>query len=304
MTQANEEWTAHEAYEHMVWCEATVKKLRELSEEEALSWWENDCQKPDWLEIQPEDGESIDSFADRLEQEEFEWAETASVRNAEEIAAEEEHKKEARRALERGINWKRYRLEDVRFCQKTPEADRMVKSFQYGDHCGYIYLMKQFRPVRTQGGLRYQESPDGPHKIGATMRPFKMRSNELWRERGLLSVCEYATVVPFELEEALDLHFDEYRIKRGEERQKGQRKNKAGEIFRLPLAEVEAFKQTVAKVEKWVLLRVEAQLELEIFRAEAILARSEAAKAELSAAPPGRSILPPEGPPPPKRLRG
>src|SRR6266542_4477400 len=77
--------TAHDANEHMVWCEATVKKLRELSEEEALSWWENDCQKPDWLEIQPEDGESIDSFADRLEQEEFEWAETASVRNAEEI---------------------------------------------------------------------------------------------------------------------------------------------------------------------------------------------------------------------------
>jgi hypothetical protein len=275
MTQANEEWTAHEAYEHMVWCEATVKNLRELSEEEALSWWENDCQKPDWLEIHPEVWESIHSFADRLEQEEFEWAETASVRNAEEIAAEEEPEKDARRALERGINWKRYRLEHVRFCQKTAEADRMVRGFQYGLHCGYIYLMKQLRAVRRGNALRHEAGSDSLHKIGATMRPFKMRSNELWRERRLLSVCKYATVVPFELEDALQLHFDEYRIKRGEERQKGQRKNKAGETFRLPLPEVEAFNQTVAKMEKWVLLSVEAKLELEILRAEAILARSE-----------------------------
>jgi hypothetical protein len=302
MTQANEEWTAHEAYEHMVWCEATVKKLRELSEEEALSWWENDCQKPDWLEIQLEGGESIHSFADRLEQEEFEWAETASVRCAEEKAAEEEHKKEARRALERGINWKRYRLEDIRFCQKTSEADRMVRSFQYGDHCGYIYLMKQVRAVRRGNSLRLEGGPESLHKIGATMRPFKMRSKELWRER-LLSVCKYATAVPFELEKALHLHFDEFRIKRGKERQKGQRKNTAGETFKVPLPEVETFKETVAKVEKWVLLSVEAELELEIFRAEAILARSEAAKDVLSAASPGRSILQPEGPPPPKRLR-
>ena len=57
-----------------------------------------------------------------------------------------------------------------------------------------------------------------------------------------------------------------------------QRKTKAGETFRLPPPEVETFKQTVAKVEKWVLLSVEAKLELEILRAEAILARSEAAK--------------------------
>jgi hypothetical protein len=273
MTQATEEWSAHQAYEYMVWCEATVKKLRELSEEEARSWWEKDCQEPDWLEIQPEDVESIHSFADRLEQEEFEWAETASVRCAEEKAAEEEAKEKARRALERGINWKRYRLEQVRLCQKTAEADRMVKGVD-PLLWGFIYLMKQLRPVRTRGAIRYEEWPEGPHKIGATMRPFKMRSNELWRER-LLSVCKYATVVPFELEKALQLHFDEYRIKRGEERRKGQRKNKAGETFRLPLPEVEAFKQTVAKVEKWVLLSVEATLELEILRAEAILARSE-----------------------------
>src|SRR5260370_20879416 len=104
----------------MGWWEATVKKRRELSEEEALSWWENDCQKPDWLEIQPEDGESIHSFADRLEQEEFEWAETASVRCAEEKAAKEEDKEKARRALERAIDWNRYRLEHFRLCQKTP----------------------------------------------------------------------------------------------------------------------------------------------------------------------------------------
>jgi hypothetical protein len=76
MTQATEEWSGYEAYEHMTWCDAVVKKMRELSEEEGFSWWENECQKPDWLEIQPEDAESIHSFADRLEQEEFEWAET------------------------------------------------------------------------------------------------------------------------------------------------------------------------------------------------------------------------------------
>lgn len=110
------------------------------------------------------------------------------------------------------------------------------------------------------------------------MWPFKKRSNEL-RRKWLLSVCKYATVVPFELEKALHVHFDEFRIRRGEERQKGQRKNKAGENFRLPPPEVETFKQTAAEVEKWVLLSVEAELELEILRADAILARSEIAKA-------------------------
>jgi hypothetical protein len=274
MTQPNEEWGGHEAYEHMAWCEATVKKLRELSEEEARSWWEKDCQKPDLLKIQPKDGESIHSLANRLEQEEFEWAETACVRCAEERAAEEEDKEKARRALERGINWMRYRLEHVLLCQKTAEADRKVRAIEYGDHCGYVYLMKQLQPVRMRGTNRYQDSPEGPHEIGATMRPLKMRSNELWRG-GLYRVCKFVTVVPFELEKALHLHFDEYRIKRREERQKGQRKNKAGESFRLPLPEVEAFNQTVAKVEKWVLQGVEAKLELEILRAEAILARSE-----------------------------
>ena len=164
-------------------------------------------------------------------------------------------------------------LEHVRLCQKTAEAERMVRGVD-PLLWGFIFLMTQLRPVRGRGCYRYEEWPDGPHKIGATMRPFKMRSNELWRER-LRSVCKYATVVPFELEKALQLHFDEYRIKRGEERQKGQRKNKAGETFRLPLPEVEAFNQTVAKVEKWVLLSVEAKLELEILHAEAILARSE-----------------------------
>ena len=273
MSQATEEWTGHEAYEHMAWCEATVKKLRELSEEEALSWWENDCQKPDWLEIQPEDEESIHSFADRLQQEEFEWAEKASVRCAEEKAAEEEYKEKARRTLERLINWKRTRLEHVRLCQKTAEADRKRRGVEYRGHCGYIYLAKQVGPVRMRRSIRYQESPYGSHKIGKTERAFKMRSKELWRD-GFLRVYWYATVVPFELEKALHLHFDEYRIKRGEERQKGQRKNRAGETFRLPLPEVEAFNQTVAKVEKWVLLSVEAELELEILRTEAILARS------------------------------
>jgi hypothetical protein len=267
MTQANEEWTDHEAYVHMVWCEATVKKLRELSEEEGFSWWENDCQKPDWLEIQPEDGESIHGFADRLEQEQFEWAEAVSVRYAEEEAAEDKMK-EARRTLKRWIDWKRYRLDLVRLCQKTAQAERRVRVRGLGPfRWGFIYLAKQ-------AGFSCPVWPAGLRKIGATWSVGK-RMTDLWREQGLVWVCKYATMVPFELERALHLHFDEYRIKHGEERQKGQRKNEAGERFRLPPHEVELFKQTVAKLEKWVLLSVEAELELEILRTEAILARSE-----------------------------
>jgi hypothetical protein len=133
--------------------------------------------------------------------------------------------------------------------------------------------MKKLVAVRKPHSLRYEETPKSPHKIGATLHPFKNRSHELWRDQRLLSKAKYATVVPFELEKALHLHFDEYRLKRGE-RQKGQRKNTAGEYFRLPEEDVATFKETVATIEKWVLLSVEAELELEILRVEAVLLRA------------------------------
>jgi hypothetical protein len=113
-----------------------------------------------------------------------------------------------------------------------------------------------------------ESSPNGPFKIGATWQ-WKKRRNELWRE-GLRSVTKYATVVPFRLEQALHAHFDRYRVRRLE-RQKGQRKNTRGEGFRLPKQEIENVKETVTKVERWVLVAAEARLELEIMRLEAAL---------------------------------
>jgi hypothetical protein len=274
MTPEGEEWTGEEAYANMQWCEAAVRQLREMPADAARAWWDAQT-KPNWLELAPEEEEPLESFADRLEQEKFEWAETASIRYAEEKAVEEEEKRKARRTLERSLNWKRHYLEHVRLCQTIREVDRGVKGSKLAYEGGFLYLMMQLVAVRYPNLVRYEERPDSPHKIGATMRVFKKRSAELWRDKRMLSVAKYATVVPFEPEKALHLHFDEFRIKRGEERRRGQRKNKAGEKFRLPTTEVDAFKETVAKVEKWVLLAVEARLELEILRVEAVLSRTQ-----------------------------
>jgi len=175
--------------------------------------------------------------------------------------------------LEWSINRRRERLKHIRQCREIPEASRVIEGSQLAYNCGYLYLMKKLVAVRKPRSVRYEETPKSPHKIGATLRPFKKRSNELWRDKRLLSKAKYATVVPFELEKALHVHFDEYRLKRGE-RQRGQRKNTAGEYFRLPEEDVAAFKETVATIEKWVLLSVEAELELEILRVEAVLLRA------------------------------
>jgi hypothetical protein len=77
------------------------------------------------------------------------------------------------------------------------------------------------------------------------------------------------TPVPIALEQQLHLHYDDFRIKRDGERRKDERANEAGERFRLTEQELEAFKATAAKVERWVLLAEEARLELEIMRMEA-----------------------------------
>lgn len=272
MWQETEEWTGDEAYENMKWCEAAVKQLRELPEEKARAWWDKQ-DKPNWLELAPEEEESLESFADRLEQDESEWAETASIRYAEERDAEEKEKARALRNLEWSIDRRRERLEHIRLCREIPEAGRVIKGSKLAYNCGYLYLMKKLVAVRKPNSIRYEETPKSPHKIGATLRPFKKRSDELWRNKRLLSEAKYATVVPFELEKALHLHFDGYRLKR-RERQKGQRKNTEGEYFRLPEGDVATFKETVATIEKWVLLSVEAELELEILRVEAVLLRA------------------------------
>jgi hypothetical protein len=272
MWQETEEWTGDEAYENMKWCQAAVKQLRELPEEKARAWWDKQ-EKPNWLDLGPEQEQSLESFADRLEQDEYEWAETASIRYAEEKDAEEKEKARALGNFEWSINRRRERLEHIRLCREIPEANRAIKGSQLAYNCGYLYLMKEFVAVRKPHSQGYEETPKSTHKIGATRRPFRKRSNELWRDKGLLSKASYVTLVPFELEKALHLHFDQYRLKRAE-RQKGQRKNTAGEYFRLPEQDIATFKETVATIEKWVLLSVEAKLELEILRVEAVLLRA------------------------------
>lgn len=274
MWQETKECTGDEAYNHLKWLEAAITQLRELPEQAARAWWDAQ-EKPCWLEIAPEEDEPLESVAERLEQEQYEWAETATVRYAEEKAEDEQARKRLLRTLEGSMNWKRYRLQHVRLCQQIPEPERVVKGSELAGHCGFLYLMKKLVAVRKPYSLCYEETPNSPHKIGATLRPFKKRRNELWRDKRLLPKAKYATVVPFELESVLHLHFDEFRVKRGEERQRGQRKNKAGEYFRLTPADVETFKETAANAEKWVLLTVEAELELQIMRATAILARAQ-----------------------------
>lgn len=274
MTPDSDGWTSAEAYEHMTWCEGTANLLRELTEEDARAWWDNDCEHPDWLGIAPEAEESLLSFAERLDCFAVDWAELGvSLDAAEKAATEEKERKKAIRTLEGSINRTRDRLELVRLCQKTPEPDRRDRYSGLADECGYLYLMKKLVPVRTATGVTFESRPTSPYKIGATLRPFKERRDELWREKHLTPVCRYATVAPFELETALQQHFDEFRKKRGEDRQKGERTNKPGEFFALPEGEVSTFIATVAKVEKWVLLQVEAEMELELLRIGALLQR-------------------------------
>jgi hypothetical protein len=145
-----------------------------------------------------------------------------------------------------------------------PEADLWFE-------CGHIYLMEKMRWVR-KGNSNYLESyPNGLFKIGYTKRPGKKRQDEL-RQEEHWSIAKYVTVVPFELEQALHAHYDDFRIRR-QERQRGQRKNIRGELFRLTPEEIERFKGVVAKIEHWVLVAAQARLELEVMRVEAALSR-------------------------------
>jgi hypothetical protein len=264
MTLDLEEVTAKEAYSRMRWCEETVKQLRERTLRKARVWWEKECTRPAWLECLPRSRETILQLADRLEAEMYQWAEAAST-----LAAKE--RKEKRRVLERALSDKQGLLARVRQCQAIPESERMGRDSELRWACGHAYLMEKLRGVRKNNSYVFESYPIRLYKIGHTQRTWKKRSNELYRE-GYTSKARYATVVPFQLEQALHAHYDHFRVRRAE-RQKGQRKNIRGERFRLPQEEIERFKEVVSRVECWVLVAVEARLELEIMRMEAALSR-------------------------------
>jgi T5orf172 domain len=271
MTLNLEDVTGNDAYERMKWCEEAVKQLKERSPRKARIWWERDCVHPNWLECLPKPRDKILQFRERLEAEMYEWAEAASDLFAKEETTEAEERKEARRLLERSLNWKRRRLELVRQCQSIPEPERTKRGSDLWWDCGHTYLMEKRRWVRKEQSFVLASYPSPLLKIGATNRPWKIRRDELRRE-GCLTMEKYATIIAFELEEALHDYFDHFRVRRTE-RQKGQRKNIRGERFRLATEEIERFTETVAKVERWVLVATEARLELEVMKMEAALAR-------------------------------
>jgi hypothetical protein len=264
MTLDLEDVTGDEAYERWKWCEEAAKQLKERSPQEARIWWEKECLRPDWLECLPGPRDNILQFAERLEVEMDRWAEAASK-------LFDEERKEARRDLERPLNRKRRRLERVRQSQSLPEVERLNPGSALRFECGHVYLMEKLRWVRKEKKCVWESYPTRLFKIGATRRPWEKRRHELWRE-GLHSIAKYATVIPFELEDAIHEYYDHFRVRR-QERQKGQRNNIRGERFHLALKEMDRFKDVVVKIEKWVLVKCEALLELEIMRMEATLSR-------------------------------
>jgi hypothetical protein len=172
--------------------------------------------------------------------------------------AEAEEREAARRSFQRKLDSNRLRLERVRICQTIPEGNRLSSRTNHLLECGYVYLI-------PRGNM---------HKIGKTDRMPRMRRREIERQLKsfLTMVVKYPTVIPLPLEQALHRHFDEFRIRREVERQKGERKHQKGELFRLPPEEVE----------RWVLIAEEARLELEILRMEAEHERHSSALKESS----------------------
>jgi hypothetical protein len=65
-----------------------------------------------------------------------------------------------------------------------------------------------------------------------------------------------------------------FRVKREGERQKGQRRNEKGELFKLPKEELASFSETAMNVERLVLAAEEARLGLQIIRMQADLKRA------------------------------
>lgn len=179
-------------------------------------------------------------------------------------AAVKEHEAK-RQSLVVSINRAQEALRRIRLCRKIPEAERLQRNSPVRLSCGYVYLLLFTRDAKQQ-------------KIGHTDRISGARFAEL--KRDLLKASrfhsfsvKYPTVLSFELEQELHRHFGDARVKRKGERRKGERKHESGEEFNLPLNEVIGFRETVAKVEPWVMCAEEARLELEILRAEAAMER-------------------------------
>lgn len=168
-------------------------------------------------------------------------------------AAEVEARESARRFWDGVLESRRAKLRSIRLCKRTPEARRKNRDSDLALDCGYIYLMRK--------------GPDGPYKIGKTGISPEWRKMQLQKRiRSFFRVVNsYATIVPFALEQALHVHFADYRVKR-KDRQHGQRVYLRGELFWLPPAVVTTFKATAARVEKWVLAAEEARMELELLR--------------------------------------
>ena len=152
------------------------------------------------------------------------------------------------------INGAREELELIKLCQTTPEERRKVRGTKLSLDHGHVYLK-----YRGDGKA---------HKIGSSGRTPKKRTQEL---KGMWTAKWYKTVIYKALELAVHKHFDYCRRKRAGEREHGQRKNAAGELFRLSPADVEDFKQTLVNLEKWVLQGEEARVELRIVSLEAAI---------------------------------
>ena len=71
--------TGQQAYELATWCNETVAAkpttgALSKSNNARGAWWENDCDKPEALAKPPRAREDMLSFADRLQEEGYEWA--------------------------------------------------------------------------------------------------------------------------------------------------------------------------------------------------------------------------------------
>jgi hypothetical protein len=220
----------------------------------------NECLSDDEV-----DGDRIMELLVFLEGHGVDLIDESKVENREEEKREVES---SQRSLLRFVHSVNNKLALIRKCKSIPATERLSRTLDLRWQCGYVYLMEKMVLTGERPNRKYQRVPNPVHKIGKTDRKWKTRSNELWNQYRLIHCDKYPTVVAFALEQALHRHYDDFRVRRQGERQKGQRKNMEGERFRLPPNEVANFCQTAALVESWVLIAEEATLELALLQAK------------------------------------
>lgn len=181
--------------------------------------------------------------------------------NESEVAQREAAKAEqeaVKRSMLAALNRAQEMLSRIRHCREIPELDRL-KNVHLRFDCGHVYLLQRINGAH--------------HKIGSTGRKISRRIQEIFqKDRIRYRVIEkYPVVCAYKLERELHRHFGRFRIRRKGERKKGERDYQPGEKFKLPIGEVTSFRETVAKLEKWVMHAEEARLELEIIRIEAAI---------------------------------